>query len=118
MWNDAYVVAYRAFDRWGNETLPLAGEYFRHTIKEFMWGNKLYRGTLKVGGRTANLSKITEPIFAAVAEHEHIVSYEASKPLLELVGSTDKEEVVLKGGHVSLVAGANAMRRMWPRLAT
>jgi polyhydroxyalkanoate synthase len=52
-----------------------------------------------------------------MAEHDHIVSYKASKPLLELVGSEDKEEIVLKGGHVSLIAGPNAARRMWPRLA-
>ena len=32
------------------------------------------------------------------------------------VGSTDKEEVVLKGGHVSIVAGPSAGKRMWPKL--
>ena len=41
----------------------------------------------------------------------------ASAPLLGMVGSADKEEVVLKGGHVSLVAGGNAVRRLWPKLA-
>ncbi|MGE0624336.1 MAG: PHA/PHB synthase family protein [Pseudomonadales bacterium] len=118
MWNDEFVASYRAFERWGNETLPLAGEYFRDTTKELMWANKLYKGTLKVGGRSAKLSDITVPVFAALAEHDHIVSYKASKPLMELVGSTDKEEIILKGGHVSLIAGPNAARRMWPRLAT
>jgi len=117
MWNDDFVASYRAFERWGNETLPLAGEYFRDTTKELMWANKLYKGTLKVGGKTAKLSDITVPVFAALAEHDHIVSYKASKPLMELVGSTDKEEVILKGGHVSLIAGPNAARRMWPRLS-
>ena len=73
--------------------------------------------TLKVGGKSAKLSDITIPVFAAMAEHDHIVSYKASKPLLELVGSEDKEEIVLKGGHVSLIAGPNAARRMWPKLA-
>ena len=34
------------------------------------------------------------------------------------VGSTDKEEILLKGGHVSLIAGPNAAKRMWPRLNT
>ena len=79
--------------------------------------NKLYKGDLVVGGNTARLSDIRVPIMAAMAEHDHIVAYEASKPLLDLVGSTDKEEIVLKGGHVSLIAGPNAVRRMWPKLA-
>ena len=37
-------------------------------------------------------------------------------PLIDRVSSTDKEEVVLPGGHVSLVAGPNAVKRMWPKL--
>ena len=36
--------------------------------------------------------------------------------LIATVGSTDKEEVMLKGGHVSLIAGPNAIRRLWPKL--
>jgi polyhydroxyalkanoate synthase len=52
----------------------------------------------------------------AVAEHDHIVPYESAKHLVPMVGSADKEEIILKGGHVSLVAGANAIRRLWPKL--
>ena len=62
------------------------------------------------------LGNITVPFLHVVAEHDHIVTTEASAPLVKLVGSTDKEEVILKGGHVSLVAGANAQKRLWPRL--
>jgi polyhydroxyalkanoate synthase len=62
------------------------------------------------------LGSITVPFLHVVAEHDHIVTTAASAPLVKLVGSTDKEEVVLKGGHVSLVAGANAQKRLWPRL--
>jgi polyhydroxyalkanoate synthase len=52
----------------------------------------------------------------AMAEHDHIVPYPAAKPLIEHVGSQDKSEIVLKGGHVSLVAGPNAIKRLWPAL--
>jgi polyhydroxyalkanoate synthase len=117
MWNDEFVKSFRAFDRWGAEILPLAGEYFRDTTKELMWGNKLFNGDLVVAGKTAKLADIKVPLFVALAEHDHIVSYKAGKPLMELVGSKDKEEIILKGGHVSLIAGPNAVRRMWPKLA-
>jgi len=117
MWNDEFVKSYRAFERWGNETLPLAGEYFRQTTRELLWRNGLMTGSLSVGGIPVDLSRITVPVLHAIAEHDHICPYEASKPLLERVGSTDKEEIVLKGGHVSLIAGPNAVKRMWPRLA-
>jgi polyhydroxyalkanoate synthase subunit PhaC len=116
IWNDDYVKSFRSFERWAQDTLPLAGEYFRQTTKELMWANRLYNDTLVVGGRPVRLSNIVKPILHAVAEHDHIVPYGAAKPLIAKVGSADKEEIVLKGGHISLVAGANAVKRLWPKL--
>ncbi|MGO9359563.1 MAG: PHA/PHB synthase family protein [Xanthobacteraceae bacterium] len=118
IWNDDYVKSYRMFDRWATDTLPLAGEYFRQITRDLMWGNKLYDGTMTVGGHAADISNIKVPVLHAVAEHDHIVPYDAAKPLIANIGSAEKEEVVLKGGHVSLVAGANAIKRLWPKLDT
>jgi polyhydroxyalkanoate synthase len=116
IWNDEFVKSYRMFDRWANDILPLAGEYFRTTTKDLMWDNKLFNDTMSVGGRAAKLENIKVPILHAVAEHDHIVPYDAAKPLIAKIGSADKQEVILKGGHVSLVAGANAVKRLWPKL--
>lgn len=116
MWNDEFVKSYRMFDRWAADMLPLAGEYFRQTTKKLMWANELFEGKLEIGGRRVDIGSITVPFLHVVAEHDHIVPYEASAPLVNMVGSQDKEEVVLKGGHVSLVAGPNAVKRLWPRL--
>ena len=118
IWNDEFVRSYRMFDRWATDILPLAGEYFRTITKDLMWDNKLYNDTMSVGGRAVKLTNIKVPILHAVAEHDHIVPYEAARHLIPKVGSTDKEEVILKGGHVSLVAGANAVKRLWPKLDT
>jgi polyhydroxyalkanoate synthase subunit PhaC len=116
IWNDEYVKSFRMFDRWATDILPLAGEYFRAIIKDLMWDNKLFNDTMTVGGRPARLDKITVPILHAVAEHDHIVPYDSAKHLIAKVSSGDKEEVVLKGGHVSLIAGPNAARRLWSKL--
>lgn len=116
MWNGDFVEFHRKMDRWSNDMLPLAGEYFRDTVKKLMWNNQLLKGALQVGGRTADIGNITIPLFHAVALHDHIVPYEASKHLVALAGSEDKTEIVLKGGHISLIAGPNAARRLWPTL--
>ena len=34
------------------------------------------------------------------------------------VGGAPKAQVVLKGGHISVVAGAGAVKRLWPKLDT
>ncbi len=116
MWDSNYVDAWRRYNRWANDTLPIAGEYFRESIKELMWSNKLMKGTLKIGGRTADLSNIKVPVFHATALHDNLVSREASAPLVEMVTSEDKLALELKGGHITLVAGASAVGRMWPAL--
>jgi len=116
LWNDEFVKGFRMMERWGNETLPLPGGYFRQTITELLRGNKLHAGTLRVGGRTVDLAKIKVPFLHVIAQYDHIVPPDCAHPLVERVGSRDKEEVVLPGGHVSIAAGANAVKRMWPKL--
>jgi polyhydroxyalkanoate synthase subunit PhaC len=116
MWNDEFVKSFRMFDRWATDILPLAGRYFKETTEQLMWDNALFEGRMEIRGRKVDLSKITAPFMHVVAEHDHIVPYEASKPLVPMMGSADKQEVMLKGGHVSLVAGGNAIKRLWPQL--
>jgi len=116
LWNDEYVKSYRMFDRWTTDMLPLAGRYFKETTEQLMWDNALYEGRMEVAGRKVDLGQIGVPFMHVVAEHDHIVPYEASRHLVPMIGSKDKQEVMLKGGHVSLVAGANAIKRLWPQL--
>jgi polyhydroxyalkanoate synthase subunit PhaC len=116
LWNDEFVKSYRMFDRWAVDMLPLAGEYFRQTTKQLMWDNALMTKTMTVDGRRIDLSTIKVPFLHVTAEHDHIVPAAASAPLIDMIGSTDKEQVVLKGGHVSLVAGGNAIKRLWPQI--
>ena len=114
MWNDDYVKAYRMFDRWSAETLPLAGEYFRETTKAFLWRNAIMKKEMVVGDRAVDLSKIKAPVLSIVAQHDHVVPLAAAHPIMDLVGSKQRDETVVKGGHVSVVAGLSAVKRLWP----
>jgi polyhydroxyalkanoate synthase len=116
LWDDEFVKSYRMFDRWASDMLPLAGEYFRETTKKLMWDNQLYTGGLEVSGRRVDLKTIRAPFLHVTAQHDHIVPEAASAPLIDMIGSDDKEAIVLKGGHVSLVAGGNAIKRLWPAI--
>ena len=116
MWNDQYVLGYRKMDRWGAETLPVAGEYLRQTVKELVWNNALAKSTLRLKGKRVDLGRIRVPLLHVIAQYDHLVPPECARPLVAMAGSTDKEEIMLPGGHVSLVGGANALKRMWPPL--
>ncbi|MGH9887008.1 MAG: poly-beta-hydroxybutyrate polymerase, partial [bacterium] len=73
-------------------------------------------GEFTLAGRLVDVKRIEVPFVHVMAEHDHIVPYAAARELVDAVGSKDAQSIVLKGGHVSLVAGPNAARRMWPAL--
>ena len=118
MWNDEFTKSFRMFDRWAADQIPFPGECFRQVTKEIMWANKFAKNELELGGKRVDLREIRVPFIHVMAEHDHIVPYESAKELVQLVGSEDKSEVTLKGGHVSLVAGGNAIYRLWPQVDT
>jgi polyhydroxyalkanoate synthase len=116
--NDKFVEQYRAFDQWTTDHIPFPGECFRQTTKEIVRENKFYKGTLEIGGRSAALSNITCSFLAVAAQNDHIVALPATRVQPELVSSTDKELVVMPGGHVGLAAGRKAVQTLWPKVAS
>ena len=117
LWNEQFVYGFRIMYKWTNEQIPFPGEAYRQFIKELMWENKLMKGTMALNGRRVDTQAIKIPVMHAMAEHDHIAPFAATRPLTSIVGSDDTEDVVLKGGHVSLVAGKNATFRLWPRVS-
>jgi len=116
MWNDEYVKQYRMFDRWVTDPLPLPAEYMRQFVKDLLIGNKLVKNELTLGGRKVRLGEIKAPLLHAIAEHDHLTTRGATKPLVEMAGSKEKEEFVVKGGHISVATGPRAAQRLWPKL--
>jgi polyhydroxyalkanoate synthase len=74
------------------------------------------KGDWVVGGRRVDLGAIDVPFLHLLAQDDHITPYASSHPLLGLVGRRDKHELIIRGGHVGLVAGRGAQTRMWPAL--
>ena len=117
IFDDRYVERFRAFNKWTNDHIPFPGECFRQVIKELQWENKLMRDQLVVGGKPVRLGAIRRPFLHVVADRDHIVPLDAASPLVEMVGSRDREQIVLEGGHVGIVAGRGAVTGLWPRVA-
>ncbi len=114
--DDAFVKAHLRFDRWAVDQLPVPGRLAIALARDFIVENKIVNNKLELRGELADFSKITVPFLHVAALHDHIVPAAASKDFIDLVGSEDKQEIVMKGGHVSLVAGGNAVFRLWPQL--
>lgn len=114
--DDAFVTAHLRFDRWAVDQLPVPGNLMRSLANDFIIGNKLVKHELRLRGQPADFANIRVPFLHVAAQFDHIVPAEASRDFINMVSSEDKQEIVMKGGHVSLVAGGNAIFRLWPQL--
>jgi polyhydroxyalkanoate synthase len=112
--NDRYVEQYRAFDQWTGDHIPFAGECFRQTTRELVRGNKLATGELR---RPAKLEDIRCSFLAVAAESDHVVPLAATRVQPDLVGSTDKEQLIMRGGHMGLAARRKAVQTLWPQVS-
>jgi polyhydroxyalkanoate synthase len=102
--------------KWESDNIPFPGGVFRQMVRDFLRGNALVRGHWELGGRRVDLGALRMPFLHLLAQDDHITPYASSQDLVRLVGSADRQELILKGGHVGLVAGRGAELRMWPAL--
>ncbi|MFM6989712.1 MAG: alpha/beta fold hydrolase [Rhodoferax sp.] len=110
------VVSNLRMGKWEQDNIPFPGGVFRQMVNGFLRENRLVQGQWEIGGQKANLKNIRMPLLHLLAQDDHITPYASSSDLVNLAGSKDKQEIVLKGGHVGLVAGRGAQTRMWPAL--
>jgi polyhydroxyalkanoate synthase len=82
-----------------------------------MRGNGLMENTVRLGGRPVDLKAVRCPLLNVLAEHDHIVRLDAARPLCDIVGSVDKEELLVPGGHVAMVTGRLAAKSTIPGIS-
>jgi polyhydroxyalkanoate synthase subunit PhaC len=116
LWSDEYVASYQAMTGWSDDHVPFPGAAARETVQMLVRDNGMVTDRLRVGGDPVHLSDVRLPFLTVRAERDHIVPASASAPLIELVGSEDKHELLLEAGHMGLVVGRTAARTTVPTI--
>ncbi|ALG85508.1 alpha/beta hydrolase [Gordonia phthalatica] len=116
LWSDDYVKAYQSMNGWASDHVPLAGELARQMSTMLMRDNAFVEDKLVIGGDHVSLKSITVPFMAVLGEKDHIVPAAAAAPVMDLVGSEQKTELRLKGGHIGLVVGRTAAKTTIPTI--
>ncbi|MCA0146378.1 alpha/beta fold hydrolase [Blastococcus sp. LR1] len=116
LWNDEYVASYQAMTGWSDDHVPFPGRAARQTVRMLVRDNGMVNDRLSVGGDPVHLSDIRVPFLTVRAERDHIVPTAATAPLIDLVGSPDKHELVLPAGHMGLVVGRTAAKTTVPTI--
>ncbi len=95
-------------ERWIHDSPDQAGTAFREFIRDFFQENRLVRGGLEIGGQAVDPRRIICPILNVYAKQDHLVPPSSSRPLGELVASSDYTPFEFDGGHIGIYVGRNA----------
>ena len=116
LWDDRYVSAYQAMAQWTNDHVPFPGAAARQCVDMLLRCNALTTGELSLGGDTFSPADITCPLLNVVAMRDHIVPPPSALPLIDLVGSADRDELRLDAGHIGLAVGRSAAKVTIPKI--
>ncbi|HXW69116.1 MAG TPA: class III poly(R)-hydroxyalkanoic acid synthase subunit PhaC [Dissulfurispiraceae bacterium] len=115
--DEGKLLNFLRMEKWIFDSPGQVGECLREFIKDFYQENKLVKGEVKVGGREVNLKNITMPLLNIYASSDHLVPPSTTRPLNDLVGSTDKSLYEFEGGHIGVFVGSKSQRVLAPFIA-
>ena len=110
---DPSLATWIALDQWVSEGIPFAGEAFRQMTHDLIQHNKLVKGEFQLRGRAVDLKNITCSLLSIAGTQDIICRVPQAEAIMHLVSSQDKEFCVLEGGHIGMLAGAEARQGLW-----
>lgn len=89
----------------------------RDMLLKIWLDNPLSHGEFKIGGKTVYLKDIHAAMLVGAGRNDGMVSVDAVRPLVDLVGSSDATFTTVAGGHVGMIGSEAASVEFWPVLA-
>jgi polyhydroxyalkanoate synthase subunit PhaC len=118
LWDDEFVDGFQAMSQWARDQVPFPGAFARQAIELLLRRNVVMTGAIRLGGRDVKLAEIRCPLLTIVAQHDHIVTPAAARPLNDLVSSEDVTELLVPSGHIGLAVSRQSVRYTIPELTT
>jgi polyhydroxyalkanoate synthase len=105
-----------ALESWASDTIPFPAAAYVTYIQELYQENRLVRGEHYVAGERVDLARIDCPHLSVVADRDGVCPAESTTALGKFTSSRFKDVVVVPGGHVGAVTGAEAATELYPHL--
>ncbi len=116
--NEEILKNFMRMEKWIFDSPGQAGEAFRQFIKDCYQKNLLIRNRMELGGKRIDLRNVTMPLLNVMAQFDHLVPNDASRPIADAVASTEKETVVFPTGHIGMFVGSRSQSEVCPKIAT
>ena len=106
-----------ALESWLDDNVAFPGGVYREYIRALYQDDLLCKRTMRIAGTPVDLRKLTAPLLNVIALRDHICAPPASRALMPLVASTDKEVMEFDTGHIGLTTSRRSLGELWPRIA-
>lgn len=103
-------------EHWIFDSPAQVGTAITEFIENFYHENKLVKGTFELGGKKVDLKNITCPILVILGQKDNQVPPAATRPLMDLVGSKDKELAEFPTGHIGIFVSGRSQREVGPKI--
>jgi polyhydroxyalkanoate synthase len=113
----AFRNSFEALEAWANDNIPFPAAAYRTYIRELYQENRLYDDAHYVAGERVDLARVACPVLTVTAERDTICPPGAARGLHDKCSSSDKELIVVPGGHVGAVIGSRAPKVLYPQMA-
>lgn len=96
-----------------NNMMLYPGGVIRDFMVRFAIDNRMAKGKVKVGEKTADLANISASMLVFAGDTDHLVPAGMAKQSLDLVSSEDKLFMRAPGGHMGVILGSKAPENVW-----
>lgn len=107
---------FRCLETWINDNVSIPGGFFLDLVNLLYRRDGLLSDALVFKDGPVHVENITAPVFVIAAEQDHIVPHASATAGVVRFGSRQTKIEVLPGGHIGVVVGGLARRRLWPAL--
>jgi len=112
--NPRAVEAWHAMNTWIGDLIPMTGAAYRELINKFYRQNQLVEGTYSVDDETVDITRVRANLLSIIADRDHITPPCQSEGAFHKFSSPDKTIHHIPGGHIGIMAGSGAAKRVWP----
>ena len=105
-----------AIETWLYDSRPIVGEVYKEIVNQVYKRNLLIVNKMKVAGKPVNLANVKMPILSIVGEKDDLVPPQASRAIINAVGSKDKKLIEFPTGHVGLCISKEVHEKLWPEV--
>jgi poly(3-hydroxyalkanoate) synthetase len=108
-----YLDHFNDFYDWYLYPVDLPGKLYLWAVEHLFVNNEMFRGELKVAGKTVSLRSITCPLFLLGGEEDDTTPWQQVHNMRYAVGSLLVRWYLAPGGHIGLFIGHRSQAEYW-----